>query len=68
MSEMKLWVVGKKSPNPDDWTIWTEYSLWVAETEERVRELSGCGQFEYVTEVDMTREVNVCTMPAAQEW
>ena len=38
---MKLWVVGENSPNPEEWSIWSEYSLVVAGTAEQACELVG---------------------------
>ena len=38
---MKLWVVGENSPNPEEWSMWSEFSLVVAETAKQACELDG---------------------------
>jgi hypothetical protein len=40
MSKLTLYVVGARSPNPDDWSEWGEWSLVIAENPERAMELA----------------------------
>lgn len=37
---MKLFVVGNKSSNPDDWSIWDEIKIVIAENEKRAIEVA----------------------------
>lgn len=37
---MKLFVVGNKSPNPDDWSIWDEVKIVMSENKERAIEIA----------------------------
>jgi hypothetical protein len=53
---MKLFVVGNKSPNPDDWSIWDEVKIVVAENDKRARELAGAHEIEPVAEIKLDKE------------
>jgi len=38
---MKLFVCGELHPHPEDWSIWSEWALVIAEDEEAAIKLSG---------------------------
>lgn len=59
---MKLYVVGETSPNPDDWSIWSEWTLVIAPNPERAKELSENPRSEPVTEIPLDRECVLCSM------
>lgn len=56
---MKLFVAGAMSPNPDDWDIWDEISLVLAENIEQVKEFTDKTP---VLEVDMNKPTLLCSM------
>lgn len=37
---MKLYVVGSNSPNPDDWSMWDQVKLVIAENKQRAIEVA----------------------------
>lgn len=58
---MKLFVAGETSPNPDDWSIWSEWSLIIAETAEEASKLDGLNRS--CVEVTMQKAMVLVTMP-----
>lgn len=60
---MRLWVIGEKSSNPDDWDRTKHISLIICESKERAIEIAGHGINEPVTEVDMDSESAVYFSP-----
>lgn len=56
---MKLWVIGEKSPNPEEWNRVKDFSLIIAESAERAIQCAGHGINEFVTEVNMTLESGI---------
>lgn len=53
----RLWVIGEKSPNPEDWSIWSEYALVIARCAEEARSVGDASDLDPVTEVPLTRPV-----------
>lgn len=58
---MKLFVLGETSSNPDDWSIWSEWWLVIAESPEKALEMAE-GRHSQVTEIPMDRALIVATM------
>lgn len=57
---MKLWVVGETSPNPEEWGIWSEFAIVVAETAEQACEL---GDGTPATEIPIDKAQRLVKMP-----
>lgn len=57
----KLFVVGETSPNPKDWSIWSEYVLVLANSPNEALRLSD-RQGEKVTEIPMDKSVVLVSM------
>lgn len=55
-ASMRLWVIGEKSSNPENWDRIKHISLIICESKERAIEIAGHGINEPVTEVDMGSE------------
>jgi hypothetical protein len=59
-SEMKLYVVGEDTADPDQWSQWSEYALVIAEDEQKAIELSG--RHGPATEIPMDRPLYLVGM------
>ena len=57
---LKLYVVGETSPNPQDWSIWSELSIVIAESAEEATRLAGSVP---ATEIPMGIPQVLVTMP-----
>lgn len=57
---MKLFVVGETSPDPKDWSIWSEFQIVIAGSPEQALEMTG--RTGDVTEVPMNRPLIVAAM------
>jgi len=58
--KLKLFVVGECSPDPNTWSIWTEYSLVIAESEDQARELANGYKVQPVCEIPLNKAVLLC--------
>jgi len=56
---MKLFVCGESSGKPETWSIWSEWSLVIAETKEQAIEMTGETK---VAEVSMDKAMLICKM------
>ncbi len=52
---MKLYVVGEKSANPDDWSIWSEHAIVIAESEGHALIMTDSDASTPVTEIPMDK-------------
>lgn len=52
---LTLYVVGESSPNPDDWSIWSEYKLVTASSPDEARQIAGVNDRTPVAAVDMSK-------------
>ncbi len=56
--EMKLYVVGTRSGKPEDWSMWNELALYLAESKEHLRDAESL-HHQYndhkIHEVDMSK-------------
>lgn len=59
---LKLFVVGESSPDPEKWSIWSEWALVVAESEDAARKMDGRDE-KAVTEVPMDKPLYLVKMP-----
>jgi len=60
----KLIAVGTKNPNPEAWKCWNEVKLYIADSIEEAKKMSGCHHNEYpAVEVDMSRSRHLLSMP-----
>lgn len=59
---MKLWVVGESNPEPEEWSIWSEASIVIANTKEEAIELDG-RDYENACEIIMDRPQLLIRMP-----
>jgi len=57
--QMKLYVVGESSGNPDDWSEWGGYSIVLAQSPEDAIDVAGSLCYGHATLVDMTRKTVV---------
>ena len=64
---LKLWVVGEGTPDPKEWSIWSEYSLVVAATKEEARRIAERNPMEPVCEVPMDKPLCLVRM-AEPQW
>ena len=61
MAEFKLYIVGEKSANPNDWSIWSEHAIVIARDEQEAKEISN-RRSEDVTEIPLNRAVCLVSM------
>ncbi len=55
---MKLFVAGTDSPNPEEWTIWDEVSLLLAENKEQAKTIT---DKRPIVEVNMDKAALLCS-------
>jgi hypothetical protein len=56
----KLFVCGESSPNPEDWSAWSEYSIVIAKDEKEACEISGD---MFATEIALEKPMLLVKMP-----
>jgi hypothetical protein len=56
---VKLFVCGESSGDPETWSIWSEWSLVIAETKEQALEMTGETR---AAEVPMDKAMLICKM------
>ena len=60
---MKLFVVGESSPDPEKWSIWSEWSLVIAADEDQAKEMAGAGgASQDVCEIPMDKPLYIVKM------
>jgi hypothetical protein len=59
---MKLYVVGESTPDPEKWSMWSEYALVIASSEEEARKLAG--KDAVVQEIPMDKPLFLVGMTA----
>lgn len=57
----KLFVVGESSPDPENWSIWSEYSLVIAKGEDEARRLAEKDGETPVAEIPLTAPLYILT-------
>lgn len=58
---MRLFVVGESSPDPDKWSIWSEWSLVIAEDADGARKIAEEPNSD-VCEIPMDKPLRLVTM------
>ncbi len=53
MGELKLFVVGQESGNPDEWTELIDYSVVIARDEDDAAKIAGLGFRRYIIEISL---------------
>ena len=64
---MKLFALGTKSSNPEEWEPWDEVELVIAETKGQAVKMCGYNEEYPAAEVDMTKAQKVMSAPAYVE-
>ncbi len=59
---MKLYVVRESTPDPDKWSMWSEWSLVIAADETQARQLTDEGPHTPACEIPLSKAMHLVTM------